>query len=157
MNLTQHFQASAAALEKLTADVSEEHAGAFIRSLSNNIKWQIGHLTLTRMYFLERWNPDVNFDSVFGTRLRSMFDRGSKPLAPQIYPSLASLQQAFRTDDAEWCRHLRSLSPDALASPHSDGTQTLGDLLLFLLRHDAWHCGQIAFVRSQLGHSSLFA
>ena len=49
-----------------------------------------------------------------------------------------------------------TIAPSIAAAPVSfAGAKTLADLLAFFAFHEAYHLGQVGFIRKQLGHSSL--
>ena len=158
MKLTQYFHDSSQTIEKLTAELTEEHAGLFLNDRVNNIKWHIGHIALTRIYFLERSNPKLDPSRFLTPSERSLFDRGgTPPRNPEAYPSLGRLQDVFRRVGETWLIHLEALTSDDLQKPHSrTSDETLEALLVFLLTHESYHCGQIGFIRSSSGYPSIF-
>ncbi len=51
-----------------------------------------------------------------------------------------------------------TLTAERLAAPAPvsfAGAKTIADLLAFFAFHEAYHLGQVGFIRKQLGHSSL--
>lgn len=75
------------------------------------------------------------------------------------WPTLAEIRQAWLAVSAHLTGVLRDLDETALAAPEAarfpigDGTR-LG-VLTFLAQHDAYHVGQLAFLRRQLGHAAM--
>ncbi len=158
MNFTRYFRDSSAMLEKLTADITEEHAGKFLNDRVNNIKWHKGHIALTRVYFLERWNTDLNPQRFFGQSERKLFDRGgTPPRNPDEYPTLERLRGVIRQVDEAWSVQLETFTEVELQRPHSrTSDESLQDLLVFLLTHEAYHCGQVGLVRAGIGYPGVF-
>ncbi len=158
MIFSKYFHDSSRTLEKLTADLTDEQAGLFINDRVNNIKWQIGHIILTRIYLLESWNSDRQREKFLTESERMLFDRGGRPPRdPEVYPALERLMEAFRLVDKAWQYSLDNFSDEELQRAHSSsGAETLQDLLVFLLTHEAYHCGQIGLVRAGFGYPGVF-
>jgi uncharacterized damage-inducible protein DinB len=127
------------------AEARERLAGG-----GNSITFLAAHLTDTRHFLATRMGqPLPNPIARYLAEARSIEDIAE-------WPSLAEIRSA-------WCQvssHLKSALAASSAAdlarqnthrfPISDSSQ-LG-MIAFLVQHDAYHVGQIAFLRRQLGH-----
>lgn len=136
------------ALEGLTDD----EAWHQMEGKANPIAWMIGHLTETRGQLLgllgTPWEPG------WGVK----FARGSERVDRTAYPGVAEIRATFEATHEAMRAAFASLTDARLASasPVSfAGAQTVADLLAFFAFHEAYHLGQVGFIRKNLGHSSL--
>ena len=158
MTFSRYFHDSSQTLEKLTANLTDEQAGLFVNNRVNNVKWQIGHIILTRIYLLESWNSDRQREEFLTEGERELFDRGGEPPRnPDAYPTLERLLGVFQRVDEAWLRCLEQFSDEELQKPHGGSSaESLQDLLVFLLTHEAYHNGQIGLVRAGFGYPGIF-
>ncbi|MGC4082860.1 MAG: DinB family protein [Vicinamibacterales bacterium] len=119
---------------------------------ANPIAWIVGHLAETRAQMLgllgAPWDPG------WGGR----FKRGAARVDRAAYPSVTEIAAKFDETHEAMRRAFAGLTPERLAaaSPvNFAGAQTVADLLAFFAFHEAYHLGQVGFVRKNLGHSSL--
>ena len=88
---------------------------------------------------------------------------GSSSAAPNshdrfAYPTRGEIETRFGETHESMRAAFKTLTADALAAaaPVSfAGARTLADLLAFFAFHEAYHMGQVGYIRKQLGHSSL--
>ena len=74
-------------------------------------------------------------------------------------PTLAELRDAWVEVSGPLADHLAALDDDALSAPAPQQFPVEDDSLLgeiaFLLQHEAFHIGQMAFLRKQLGYAAM--
>ena len=130
--------------------LSEAEARQRLDGGGNSIMFLTAHLTDTRHFLAARMGqPLPNPMARYLAEARSIEDIAE-------WPSLAEVRSA-------WCQvsaHLKSAFAASNAAdlsrqnthrfPITDTSQ-LG-MIAFLVQHDAYHVGQVAFVRRQLGH-----
>ena len=120
---------------------------------SNPLLWIAGHLTLARVNVLgvlgvERERPWVD-----------LFSTGSKVNDVTQFPDVAEVTALWRELAEEIQRLLRGLAPERLEDrvririPSDDGT--LRGALALITFHEAYHVGQMGYVRKWLGLSPL--
>ncbi len=132
--------------------LSDDEAWHQMEGKANPIAWVVGHVTETRGQLLgllgAPWDPG------WGNR----FKRGSERVDRAAYPSVSAIGAKFAETHEAMRAAFGSLTPERLASPTPvsfAGAQTVADLLAFFAFHEAYHIGQVGFIRKNLGHSSL--
>jgi uncharacterized damage-inducible protein DinB len=77
----------------------------------------------------------------------------------RAWPTLDEVRSAWRSIGAHLQTSLASLTSDDLRRPHSHrfpiGDTTQLGMIAFLAQHDAYHIGQVAFLRRQLGRPAM--
>ncbi|MFN7914900.1 MAG: DinB family protein [Vicinamibacterales bacterium] len=132
--------------------LSDEDAWYQMEGKANPIAWMLGHLTETRAQLLGMLG--TSWDPGWGGR----FKRGSERMDRSAYPTVAEIGAKFAETHAAMQAAFAVLTAERLASPSPvsfAGAQTVADLLAFFAFHEAYHLGQVGFIRKNLGHSSL--
>lgn len=112
------------------------------------ILWQVGHLALVDGEAARRLGRPVTIPESF----QSLFRYGSTGDGP--YPDPKEVLALFNQVSEE----LAVVAQGDLAQPSNDPsgrTQTIGDLLVFLIYHRGYHHGKIMTLRSLLGKPRL--
>jgi uncharacterized damage-inducible protein DinB len=119
----------------------------------NSLAFLAAHLTDTRHFLAERiGHPVANPVAPYLAGARTIDDITE-------WPSLAELRDAWCAVSAHLHSTLARMSAADLAQanfdrfPLADGTR-LG-MIAFLVQHDSYHVGQMAFLRRQLGKSAM--
>jgi hypothetical protein len=77
----------------------------------------------------------------------------------RAWPALEQVRSAWRSVSTHLQRTLASLAPEQLSRRHAHrfplGDSTQLGLIAFLAQHDAYHLGQVAFLRRQLGRPAM--
>lgn len=121
---------------------------------SNPLLWVAGHLVQQRTRLLGALGPErqTPWDDLFGT--------GSMIGDFRRYPSVGELDAVWRSATEELMRRLETVTPAILGTPSpqwlrtQDGT-VLG-ALAFAAMHEAYHIGQMGFLRKWLGLDPIF-
>jgi hypothetical protein len=121
---------------------------------SNPLLWVAGHLVQQRTRLLGALGPrrQLPWDDLFGT--------GSIIGDLTVYPSVGELDAVWRSVTDELLRRLEAVSGANLSaqSPSwlrtNDGTLLGG--LAFAAMHEAYHVGQMGFLRKWLGLDPIF-
>jgi hypothetical protein len=119
---------------------------------NNPLLWVAGHIVQTRAMVLQMLGEPV--DTGWG----GLFDRGATLGKPEDYPSGAEIAARMREISSRLHAALASLRDEQLNQPASlpiPGLKTLTDELAFFAMHDAYHVGQLAYVRKGLGYPGL--
>jgi uncharacterized damage-inducible protein DinB len=146
------FQINNSMVTRGLEGLSDEEAWHQLDGKGNPIAWLIGHLTETRGQMLRMIGApwDAGWGGVFA-RGAALQDRSAYPSREDIAAKFAETHDAMRAAFA-------SLTEERLAAPTPvsfAGARTVADLLAFFAFHEAYHIGQVGFIRRQLGHSSL--
>ena len=120
---------------------------------SNPLLWIAGHLAQSRCRLLRLLGVprEVPWESLFAT--------GSKIGEPSQYPAIEEIQAVWRDVTEQLMYRLEAIGDDELSRQPptgiatSDGTLR-GAIALFAF-HEAYHVGQMGYVRKWLGHSAL--
>jgi uncharacterized damage-inducible protein DinB len=133
--------------------LSDEEARTRLPGGGNHIAFLAAHLADTRHYLADRLGPPIaNPLTRYLASARTIDDI-------PVWPSLAELRSAWCAVSAHLCATLAELSAADLAQPNpdrfplTDGTQ-LG-VITFLVQHDCYHVGQVAFIRRQLAKPAM--
>ncbi len=129
--------------------LSEAEAQRRLESGGNSITFLASHLTDSRHFLVARLGrPATNALARYLADVRSIDDI-------QEWPTLEEIRRAWLAVSAHLATVLGDLTSSDLAEPNvhrfptSDNTR-LG-MIAFLVQHDSYHLGQIAFLRRQLG------
>jgi len=88
-----------------------------------------------------------------------LYARGSKVMEAAEYPSLDEVLLGWKEVSAALTEALDTAPAEAMAlaapekSPSFDGT--MGGMVGFLAYHEAYHVGQLAYLRRWLGHDGI--
>ena len=108
-------------------------------------------MTVTRAHVLELFGRKIELP--WTEKFRSKFD------ASTDYPDMAELQGAWNEISAQLFPALEQATDEDLDRkldyelPH--GENTVRGAVVFFTYHEAWHLGQIAFVRKSTGNDGL--
>lgn len=136
------------ALEGLT----DEELWRPLTTSNNPLLWVAGHIVQTRAMVLQMLGEQA--DTGWGT----LFDRGAKIGDPKDYPSGPEIARVMGEISPRLHGALAALQDEELSRPAClsiPGLKTLTDELAFFALHDAYHVGQLAYVRKGLGYPGL--
>jgi uncharacterized damage-inducible protein DinB len=149
------FAQNTGSLQKAVADLTPEQWLGRPGDHSNHVTWIVGHVLWARQALINRvggsWScPDLE-----------LFARSAKLDAAASYPAPDALLALWRDSAAALDATLSALTPEALAAPapppgppSPDGK--VSGFIGVLAWHETYHLGQIAYLRSWLGHSGVF-
>jgi len=132
--------------------LSDDQVWQQLNGQGNPIAWIVGHLTETRGQMLGL------LGAPWDAGWSGMFKRGSALYDRFAYPTRADLEARFKETHARMRDAFAMLTAERLAAaaPVSfAGARTLAELLAFFAFHEAYHLGQVGYIRRHLGHSSL--
>jgi uncharacterized damage-inducible protein DinB len=119
----------------------------------NPLGWLLGHITHTRGQLLNLL--DAPWESGLGTH----FKRGSALADAAAYPSRPIIETAWKETHGRMRDAFAALTEARLSAPAQGpqlpGAKTLSDQIGFLAFHEAYHVGQMSYVRRLLGHSAV--
>ena len=136
------------ALEGLT----EEELWRAPTSYNNPMLWVAGHVVQARATVLQMLCQSV--DTGWG----NLFDRGATIGDGTRYPSGTEVARVMREVSPRLRAALTTLGSEQLNRPASlpiPGMKTFADELTFFALHDAYHVGQLAYIRKALGRPGL--
>jgi uncharacterized protein YndB with AHSA1/START domain/uncharacterized damage-inducible protein DinB len=120
---------------------------------SNPMLWIFGHMVNTRAQMLKM------FGEPFDTGWGDVFDRGAKLGDAVRYPTRETIQEVSRNVNSQLYAKLGALTDAELAKPATraptPAVKTIADQIAFLVMHDTYHVGQLAYVRKALGHAGV--
>lgn len=147
------FRQNAALLEKCFADMNAEEWLKRPAENSNPILWIVGHVIWGRSRALalmgEEWTRPW----------LPMFARGATLADDNQYPAPEELIPAWHDVAAHLHAALDAVPVETLAAPVAEKAPsydgTVGGMVTFLAFHETYHLGQIAYLRSWLGHDCI--
>jgi DinB family protein len=122
---------------------------------SNPLVWVAGHLVISRALALK------TLGSEWSAPWEKLFDRGAKLVAPEQYPGVESIVNAWEEVSGKLSTALSGVSCETLARPISDALPvpafraTVGGKIALLAFHETYHIGQAAFLRKWLGYGQV--
>jgi uncharacterized damage-inducible protein DinB len=129
--------------------LSDAEAQRRLEAGGNSVTFLASHLTDSRHFLVARLGRTLsNPLARYLADVRSIDDIHDWPSLDEIRPAWLAVSAHLRTV-------LDELTPDQLAEPNIhrfpvEDSSRLG-LVAFLMQHDSYHIGQIAFLRRQLG------
>lgn len=149
-NIAGIFKANTDIVNKAIANVDPEHWFKNPGDDSNHLMWIMGHLVVHRAHTLRALGVTWN------NKWASMFAQGTDRLADTAYPSTEEMRAAWEQVSAELANALQQPPADLLAKNTPKGLPTfdgkLSGTVAFFAFHDAYHTGQISYVRKWLGY-----
>ena len=132
--------------------LSHEELWRPLTTSNNPLLWVAGHIVQTRALVLQILGEPVE------TGWGNLFERGARIGNPAEYPSGPEVARMMREISPRLHSALANLQDEQLNRPSSlpiPGLKTLTDELAFFALHDAYHVGQLAYVRKGLGYPGL--
>jgi hypothetical protein len=124
------------------------HEDCLLQPPSGNcINWLLGHILRHRNLMLEA----LAAPSVWSAEAQRRYDRGSAPIRGE--ESVVVALEVLRWELDRSGEHLSSAlaEVDVEAIQASSGTSSLGQRLVFLALHEAYHMGQVGLLRRLAG------
>jgi len=149
-NIEGMFKTNTDIVNKAIGDVGAEDWFRSPGDDSNHLMWVMGHLIVHRGRALQILGGD--WDASWAP----LFARGAQRVGDTEYPSSAEMQQMWNQVSTELCAAVRNAPPDVLAQqappgpPSFDGK--LSGTIAFFAFHDAYHSGQVSYLRKWLGY-----
>ena len=120
---------------------------------SNPMLWIFGHMVNTRAQMLKMFGE--SFDTGWG----DVFDRGAVLHDAARYPTRETVQNVARDVNSRLYAKLSAFTDGELASPatrsFTPAVKTVTDQIAFLVMHDTYHVGQLAYVRKAIGRTGI--
>jgi len=149
-NVASIFKANTDIINKAIADVAPDDWFRQPGEDSNHLLWLMGHVIVHRGRTLSFLGQD------WDVAWRSLFARGAERIDDAEYPSVDEMRSAWSQVSAELAALLANKSAEELAQdtpaglPSFDGK--LSGTVAFFAFHDAYHTGQVSYVRKWLGY-----
>jgi uncharacterized damage-inducible protein DinB len=137
-------------LSDLPVDVLWKQPGA----QGNSIMWIVGHITQTRAGLL----------SLLGERASTgwgeLFRRGAQRQDPSAYPEAQTIKAVGVALTTQLRAKLKTITEEELAAPVNPAVKlpnvnTVVDALAFFAFHEAYHVGQLGYVKKALGYAPI--
>jgi uncharacterized damage-inducible protein DinB len=147
------FQANDGLIRQTLRDLPAEAFWTQPGGQGNSIMWIVGHITQTRAGML----------SLLGERASTgwgeLFRRGAQRQDPSAYPE----PQAIKTVGADLSKRLlaklATMTEEELAAPVTavklPNVNTVIEALAFFAFHEAYHVGQLGYVKKALGYTPI--
>jgi uncharacterized damage-inducible protein DinB len=147
------FQANDGLIRQTLSDLPAEALWKQPGAQGNSIMWIVGHITQTRAGLLALLGERVS------TGWGELFRRGAQRQDHSVYPE----PQAIKAKGVELMNQLReklaTITEDELAAPVTavklPNVATVGDALAFFAFHEAYHVGQLGYVKKALGYNAI--
>jgi len=154
-NVAHQYALSTNLVLQCTADIQPDHWFAQPCDASNHLMWVAGHVLNTRSRVIL---------GLLGGQPRGyseeLFARGGKLVERSKYPTPQEIRDAWTKVSADLATAFTNVTDQLLSqpapksnAPNFDGT--VGGLIAFFALHEAYHVGQLAYLRKFLGYSQL--
>src|SRR5688572_29180347 len=151
--ITYIFAANDGLIRQTLSDLPAEALWTQPGGQGNSIMWIVGHITQTRAGML----------SLLGDRASTgwgeLFRRGAQRQGPSAYPEPQAIKAAGVELSKRLHAKLASMTEDELAAPVTTVTlpnvNTVVDALAFFAFHEAYHVGQLGYVKKALGYTAI--
>lgn len=144
------FKANTDIINKAIADVATEDWFRKPGDDSNHLMWVMGHLIVHRGLTLKLLGGQ------WDTSWAPLFARGAQRVTDDEYPSSEEMKTAWKQVSADLVTAVRNASVDVLSNPSPAGSPTFNGKIsgnvAVLAFHDAYHAGQVGFLRKWLGY-----
>jgi len=149
-NIAGMFRTNTEIVNRAIAGVPQEDWFRKPGNDSNHLMWVVGHLIVHRGRTLNVLGVDWN------SSWAPLFVRGAERVADDEYPSSDEMRAEWKNVSTELIRAVRE-APQALLdqSPPKGPLSFDGKLsgaVAFYAFHDAYHAGQVSYLRKWLGH-----
>ena len=149
-NISGMFRANTDIISKAIADVRPEDWFRTPGDDSNHLMWLLGHLVVHRGMVLQTLGGQWN------SSWAPLFARGAQRGDDAQYPSVDEMRGAWRGISDQLMAALSEPSPEVLTQPVPEGSLSFdkkqSGKVAFLAFHDAYHAGQVSFLRKWLGY-----
>ena len=151
--ILEQLQLNHALFKTALADMSEAHIITRIDGGGNSAGWIAGHLASSRFVLGELIGLDLA--NPFG----DLFARGAEVQDDSAYPPLADIVAAYETISEAIMARLGDLTASdldkELGAPYPVQEPTVLNGIAFLAFHEAFHIGQLGYIRKLLGYQTL--
>lgn len=152
-NVSGMFRVNTDIISRAIADVRPEDWFRQPGDDSNHLMWLLGHVVVHRGHVLKTIGHDWN------NSWAPLFARGAQRVDDAEYPSIDDMRSAW-TDVSDRLRAaLREPSADVLARPAPEGPlsfdKKVSGTVAFFAFHDAYHAGQVSYLRKWLGYGQI--
>lgn len=112
---------------------------------NNSLRWNLGHILVTQELIMFQFG--INQPGAFDTTTINQFIIGSSPKEwTEPPPALDEIKQHLQQQEGRIKAAFTGLWTEEITKPFDlgkQGKETIGDLFLFTLWHEAWHQGVI--------------
>ena len=147
------FEANDGLIRQTLSDLPAEALWQQPGGQGNSIMWIVGHITQTRAGLL----------SLLGDRASTgwgeLFRRGAQRQDASAYPEPQAIKAAGIDFSTRLRAKLATITEDELAAPVTGvklpNVNTVVDALAFFAFHEAYHVGQLGYVKKALGYGAI--
>ena len=144
------FKANAGILEKAMQAVPAEKWLSQPAEASNHLLWIAGHIVVHRAMVLKM------LGGAWSAPWEKTFVRGAAQAASEAYPQVAEIRRAWDEVSSQLYPLLASPPPNVLGKPAAEKVPSfngkVSGTIAFLGFHEAYHVGQVAYLKKWLGH-----
>jgi len=147
--LLEQYQRDAWVIEQHAKGLTHQESLLQLPFRSNCFNWVLGHIVVHRDKALQALGEKPTLNAV----QTQVYQRGSDPILDQESAiSLAKLLEAFTESQETLLTHLTEMT-EAKLETHWDQEKeiSLGERLIFLQWHEAYHIGQLEILRQLAG------
>lgn len=149
-NISGIYRANTDIINKAIADVRPEDWFRKPGDDSNHLMWLLGHVVVHRGLVLKTLGIDWN------SSWAGLFARGTQRVDDAEYPTVDEMRAAWNETSEQLKAALREAQADVLAKDSPKGLPSFDEKVsgnvAFLAFHDAYHTGQLSFLRKWLGY-----
>ena len=130
-------------------EMTEEQATNQLTEDNNHAAWMAGHLLSTRYMMVNLMGGRESEPNP------ELFEQGKGIIPEADYPDLATIKSNWMAISEKMVAKLESLTEEQLSEesplPTPIGGKEMRDTIAFFCHHEAYHIGQLGFLRKSLG------
>jgi uncharacterized damage-inducible protein DinB len=148
-NISGIFKINTEVINRAITDVKPDDWFRKPGDNSNHLMWLLGHLVVHRGHVLK------TLGQPWHSSWASLFARGAEHVGDTEYPSVEEMMDSWKKISEQLRAALRE-SGDVLENPAPEGPPSfdkkISGTVAFYAFHDAYHAGQVSFLRKWLGY-----
>ncbi|HEV2349641.1 MAG TPA: DinB family protein [Terriglobia bacterium] len=151
LNIAHQFKTNTGLFKRTTEGIPRERWLEKPGKDSNHLLWVAGHVTFSRGQIVN------TLGTPWTDPWAGLFAGGTKPAEQNSYPDPVEIARVWDEVSEKLAAALEAATPEALAKPAPAGRAPQFDGLVsgkiaFLSLHEAYHMGQMGFLRKWLGY-----
>jgi uncharacterized damage-inducible protein DinB len=152
--IADQYKLQTGVIDRILDGVPQEHLTTRPDDKANSIRFILGHITHSRYAIAQLLGSEEAFAH------GALFERGAKVRSDSEYPPFGEIKEAWDKISLAMPQLLEGATEEQLAAKQGfepPGMENnLRGILTFLAFHEAYHIGQISYVRRLNGHAGPF-
>jgi hypothetical protein len=149
-NIEGIFNTNTGIVQKAITDIALDDWFRHPGDASNHLTFVMGHLAVHRGRVVNLLGGN------WAAPWSKLFTRGTERVAREEYPKIEEIKNAWSDASEQLAACFKAASPELLSQPAPEGPpsfdQKISGVVAFLAFHEAYHVGQVSYLRKWLGY-----